>query len=185
MAGILDAETHIAEPQKMWDGLDPEWYAHSPTVVSVPDDTQYETSDHMWLIDGQIYPRTAVREGNILVTPPSQTRARDRVDCKAHELLDLPIRFEDMKVRGLVARSCTSRCSSPTSPTPSASRGRRQWQQPTSPRQARLRHWPRHRRNPDPACALGASARLRLVVMGAPPYPIAIALALVVEQISC
>jgi predicted TIM-barrel fold metal-dependent hydrolase len=70
-------------------------------VVSVPDDTLYGTSDHMWLIDGQIYPRIAGRGGNSLVTPTSQTRVKDRVDRKARELMDLPMRFEDMKVQGV------------------------------------------------------------------------------------
>jgi predicted TIM-barrel fold metal-dependent hydrolase len=101
MAGILDADTHIAEPPEMWDYLDPEWYARRPVVVSVPDDTLYGTSDHMWLIDGAIYPRIAGRGGNSLVTPTSQTRVKDRVDRKARELLDLPMRFEDMKVQGV------------------------------------------------------------------------------------
>ena len=101
MARILDADTHIAEPPEMWDHLDPEWYARRPVVVSVPDDTLYGTSDHMWLIDGQIYPRIAGRGGNSLVTPTAQSRVKDRVDRRARELLDLPMRFEDMKVQGV------------------------------------------------------------------------------------
>ena len=41
MAGILDADTHIAEPLQMWDYLEPEWHSRRPVIVSVPDDTQY------------------------------------------------------------------------------------------------------------------------------------------------
>jgi len=104
MAGILDADTHIAEPLEMWDHLDPEWRLRRPVIVEVPEDTLYGTADHMWLIDGQIFPKVAGRGGNSLVTPTSQTRIRDRPDVKARELLDLPMRFEDMKIQGVDAQ---------------------------------------------------------------------------------
>jgi uncharacterized protein len=97
MPGVVDADTHIAEPPEMWAFLDPEWYPRRPVVVALPEDTQYGASDHMWLIDGQIFPRPAVRGGNVLVTPTAQTSVRNRGDNKARELLDLPMRFADMQ----------------------------------------------------------------------------------------
>ena len=63
MAGILDADTHIAEPLEMWDCLDPEWRPRRPVIVQVPPDTLYQESDHMWLIDGQIFPKSAAGAG--------------------------------------------------------------------------------------------------------------------------
>jgi len=104
MPGVLDADTHIAEPLEMWDHLDPEWHPRRPVVVQVPQDTQYGGSDHMWLIDGRIYPQAAGRGGNLLVTPTSQTTVASRKDIKARELLDLPTRFEDMKATGTDAQ---------------------------------------------------------------------------------
>lgn len=104
MAGILDADTHIAEPIKMWDYLDPEWHSRRPVIVSVPDDTLYGTADHMWLIDGQIFPKVAGRAGNTFVTPTSQTRVRDREDVPARELIDIPMRFEGMKATNVDAQ---------------------------------------------------------------------------------
>jgi predicted TIM-barrel fold metal-dependent hydrolase len=97
MAGVVDADTHIAEPQEMWNFIDPAWYPRRPVVIQVPEDTLYGGVDHMWLIDGQIYPRPAGRGGNLLVTPTLQSNVRNRVDVKARELLDLEMRFEDMK----------------------------------------------------------------------------------------
>ena len=91
MRTVWDADTHIAEPPEMWSFLDAEWYPRRPVIVSLPDDTQYGASDHMWLIDGQIFPKAAGRGGNLLVTPTIQKTVRDRVDVKARELLDLPI----------------------------------------------------------------------------------------------
>lgn len=97
MAAVLDADTHIAEPPEMWDFLDPEWYPRRPVVIQVPEDTEYGGTDHMWLIDGQIFPKPAGRGGNFLVTPTAQKSVRSRGDVKARELLDLPMRFEDMR----------------------------------------------------------------------------------------
>ena len=96
MAGVIDADTHIAEPLEMWNFLDPNWYPRRPVIVQVPEDTLYGGVDRMWLIDGQIYPKPAGRGGNFLVTPTSQSNVRNRVDVKARELLDLEMRFEDM-----------------------------------------------------------------------------------------
>src|SRR3954463_11899492 len=75
---VWDADTHIAEPPEMWNFLDPEWYPRRPVVVALPEDTQYGASDHMWLIDGQIFPRPAGRGGNVLVTPTAQSSVRNR-----------------------------------------------------------------------------------------------------------
>jgi predicted TIM-barrel fold metal-dependent hydrolase len=97
MPGVVDADTHIAEPPEMWDCLDPEWYPRRPVVVALPEDTQYGASDHMWLIEGQIFPRPAGRGGNVLVTPTAQSSVRSRGDNKARELLDLPMRYADMQ----------------------------------------------------------------------------------------
>jgi len=97
MGNVWDADTHIAEPPEMWQYLDPEWYPRRPVVVQVPEDTQYGGVDHMWLIDGQIFPKPAGRGGNLLVTPTAQSNVRTRLDVKARELLDLPMRFEDMQ----------------------------------------------------------------------------------------
>ena len=104
MAGILDADTHIAEPLEMWDCLDPEWRPRRPVIVQVPDDTLYQESDHMWLIDGQIFPKSAGRGGNRLVTPTAQTGVQRRADVKSRELTDLALRFEAMVMTGVEAQ---------------------------------------------------------------------------------
>ncbi len=104
MKAVLDADTHIAEPPEMWNFLDPEWDPRRPVIVQVPEDTQYGDTDHMWLIDGQIFPKPAGRGGNLLVTPTAQKSVRDRADVKARELLDLPMRFEDMKATNVDAQ---------------------------------------------------------------------------------
>lgn len=96
MPGIIDADTHVAEPLEMWDHLDPEWYARRPIVVKAPNDTLYKGSNHMWLIDGSIFPRSSGRGGSRLVTPTSQDNMKNRPDRRSRELLDLEYRFSDM-----------------------------------------------------------------------------------------
>lgn len=103
MAGILDADTHITEPERMWDYLEPEWRPRRPVVVSVPEDTLYGQVDHMWLIDGRIVPRPVGRGGGTLATPTAQTRMRSRPDIPARELTDLPMRFEGMRATNVDA----------------------------------------------------------------------------------
>ena len=39
MAGILDPDTHIAEPLEMREHFDVEWHPRRPVIVEVPDDT--------------------------------------------------------------------------------------------------------------------------------------------------
>ena len=96
MSGVLDADTHIAEPVEMWDHLDPEWHPRRPVVVTVPDDTLYQRSNHMWLIDGSLFPRAAGKGGMLLVTPIPPERRKEMPDDRARELLDLDTRFADM-----------------------------------------------------------------------------------------
>ncbi len=103
MTGVLDADTHIAEPVQMWDYLDSEWRPRRPVIVSVPEDTQYGDRDHMWLIDGRIVPKAVGRAGSSLVTPTAQTRMRYHPDLPARELTDLPMRFEGMKATNVDA----------------------------------------------------------------------------------
>ncbi len=104
MAGILDADTHIAEPLLMWDYLDPEWYERRPVVVQTPNDTLYKASNHMWLIDGNLFPRVAGKGGMLLVTPISQERNKAMPDGRARELIDMEARYRDMAAMGTAAQ---------------------------------------------------------------------------------
>ncbi len=83
--GILDADTHVAEPPEMWDYLEPEWLPRRPVTIEVPEDTVYGGSDHMWLIDGSIFPKAAGQGGfyphlasRQLRTAPSPLQSRAR-----------------------------------------------------------------------------------------------------------
>jgi predicted TIM-barrel fold metal-dependent hydrolase len=104
MATILDPDTHIAEPVEMWEHLDSEFHERRPVIIQVPGDTLYGHTDHMWLIDGSLYPRTAGRGGMLLVTPIPPERRKIMADDRARELLDLETRFADMREMGADAQ---------------------------------------------------------------------------------
>ena len=41
MAGVIDADTHIAEPEAMWKFFDEDMYPRRPVLTSITDDTLY------------------------------------------------------------------------------------------------------------------------------------------------
>ena len=41
MPGVIDADTHIAESEAMWQMIDEKMYPRRPVLLSLPDDTLY------------------------------------------------------------------------------------------------------------------------------------------------
>src|SRR5712692_6149522 len=99
---VLDADTHIAEPAKMWEEFFPkDLYPRRPVAVSIPNDTLYGRSNAFWIIDGEIFPKPAGKGGFLLVTPTIQETVAARPDVKARELFDLDWRLKDMQAMGV------------------------------------------------------------------------------------
>ncbi|NIO08084.1 MAG: amidohydrolase family protein [Deltaproteobacteria bacterium] len=96
--GIIDADTHIAESESMWQHLGKEWYHRRPVIVSVPDDTLYREQTAVWLIDGNIFPKPAGMGGSLLITPSAAKRQVMRKDITvgSRELTDPKGRIKDM-----------------------------------------------------------------------------------------
>ena len=80
MAGVVDADTHIAESAKMWELIDREMYPRRPVLVSVPDDTLYGPRNAFWLIDGNIFPKPAGKGSFRLITPSATKLESSRGD---------------------------------------------------------------------------------------------------------
>ena len=98
MKGVIDADTHVFEPRETWDFLDEEMYLRRPIIVSGPSDTVYRRSN-FWLIDGNIFPKSAGKGGFLLGTPtePGQLESGD---VRARELLDIEGRLNAMDLMG-------------------------------------------------------------------------------------
>ncbi len=95
MPGVIDADTHIFEPPELWEFLDKEWYLRRPIVVSADSDTIYKKS-RFWMIDGNIFPKSAGKGGFLLGTPTEPGDITRMPDVRARELLDIPGRLEAM-----------------------------------------------------------------------------------------
>jgi predicted TIM-barrel fold metal-dependent hydrolase len=103
MQGIIDADTHIAEPQAMWEMMDPDMRGRRPVLLSLPEDTLYGGWNATWLIDGNIFPKPVGKGGFRLITPSAskiQANRKDiRVGCR--EMTDIPGRLADMDRLGI------------------------------------------------------------------------------------
>lgn len=106
MAGVVDADTHVAESTPMWESIEREMYSRRPVVVSVPEDTLYGSRNAFWLIDGNIFPRPAGRASFRLITPSASKRESSRGDIAlaSRELTDTGTRLKDMDKLGVEAQ---------------------------------------------------------------------------------
>lgn len=96
MSGVVDADTHIAESESMWEYLPKEFYRRRPVLVTIPDNTLYSHHNAFWLIDGNIFPKPAGKGGFNLITPSIQSSIRKDIDTPRLEIIDTEARIADM-----------------------------------------------------------------------------------------
>ena len=103
MAGVIDADTHIAEPEAMWKFFDEDMYPRRPVLTSIADDTLYGARNKFWLIDGNIFPKPSGKGGFRLVTPAASTLETERNDSlvASREITDVGVRLADMDRLGV------------------------------------------------------------------------------------
>jgi len=106
MAGVLDADTHIAESEAMWGYIEKEMYPRRPVLTKIPDDTWYGERNAFWLIDGEIFPKPAGKASFSLITPSAQKKESGRGDIHlaVRELTDPLARLKDMDKIGVDAQ---------------------------------------------------------------------------------
>lgn len=98
MAGVIDADTHVIESAGMWDLMDEALQPRRPVVITTPTNTSYGTTNAMWLIDGNIFPRPGGKGGFFIATPSTQERQQMRTDISipCREMTDIAERLRDM-----------------------------------------------------------------------------------------
>ena len=99
MPGVIDADTHIAESESIWELIDEPMYPRRPVRLTVPKDTLYKDRNVFWLIDGKIFPKPVGKKGSYnLMTPslPGQESARGGITIPCRELTDVESRLADM-----------------------------------------------------------------------------------------
>jgi predicted TIM-barrel fold metal-dependent hydrolase len=103
MLRAIDADTHIFESTQVWDSIDEEMYPRRPIIVSGPGDTVYRRSS-FWIIDGNIFPKSAGKGGFLLGTPTEPSQIDLNSDVRARELLDLDGRLQAMDLMGVATQ---------------------------------------------------------------------------------
>src|SRR5882672_391547 len=103
MLHAIDADTHLFESTQVWDFIDEEMYPRRPIIVSGPKDTVYKRSG-FWLIDGNIFPKSAGKGGFLLGTPTEPGQRETTPDVRARELLDIPGRLQAMDLMGVATQ---------------------------------------------------------------------------------
>ena len=79
MQPIIDADTHIAESEAMWQMIDEKMYPRRPVLLSLPDDTLYGGWNATWLIDGNIFPKPVGK--GVSASSPHRHRRSSRTDA--------------------------------------------------------------------------------------------------------
>ncbi len=103
MAGIIDADTHIAESDAMWNMIDKEMYPRRPILLKSPEDTLYGPRNAFWLIDGNIFPKPNGKGSFRLITPSASKLETSRGDIHLayREMTDIAGRLQDMDKLGV------------------------------------------------------------------------------------
>jgi hypothetical protein len=103
MQGVVDADTHISEPEAMWQLFDEKMAPRRPVLVSLPEDTWFGDRNALWLIDGNIFPKPAGMGSYRLVTPSAQKAEKVRGDIAiaSREIADVEARVRDMDRLGV------------------------------------------------------------------------------------
>jgi hypothetical protein len=94
MPGIIDADTHIIEPEAIWDYFDPAMESRKPVLVRTG-------STNRWLINGNLVPKPEGRGGQRLATPPAGDGRTETRDWKVRALADIDSRLEDATKMGV------------------------------------------------------------------------------------
>jgi aminocarboxymuconate-semialdehyde decarboxylase len=102
MPVVIDADTHICEPEAMWEYLPKELYARRPILTRFPSDTVFGDRNATWVIDGAMIPRPG-KGGMSLATPTASDFGRSRTDISVacREITDPQARVADMDRLGV------------------------------------------------------------------------------------
>jgi hypothetical protein len=100
MLRAIDADTHVFESPPVWDFLAEAMHPRRPIVVTGPRDTAYRRGS-FWLIDGNIFPKSAGKGGFLLGTPTEPGQLETIPDLRARELMDIDGRLQAMDAMGV------------------------------------------------------------------------------------
>ena len=103
--GVIDSDTHVVEHEAMWENFDGggKLYPYRPILVQLPPDTSWGGRNAFWLIDGEMFPKSAGRNAYNSHSPSMSILESQRTDISlgARQMTDMPDRLRDMDRRGV------------------------------------------------------------------------------------
>jgi len=100
MVGIIDADTHVIESERVWDQFDTK-LAHRRPVGVVHQDPVNGQRRTRWVIDGELVPKPDGKGGQALATPPVKPEEAESHDWLCKSLIDVPARLVDADKMGV------------------------------------------------------------------------------------
>jgi predicted TIM-barrel fold metal-dependent hydrolase len=100
---VVDADSHVEEPQETWQYLDEKYADRRPVPVTGDPAFFKYGANSLWFIDGNIFPKmTAARGVTVYATPVTMEWAkRKSFSVPSQTLLDPDARLEDMDKYGI------------------------------------------------------------------------------------
>src|ERR1700694_2476941 len=98
--GIIDADTHVIESERMWEYFPKDLYRRRP-VSMVYMDPDSGTPRTRWMIDGVVVPKPDGKGGQALQTPPADAADLESRGWQTKALWDVQTRLEEADQMGV------------------------------------------------------------------------------------
>jgi predicted TIM-barrel fold metal-dependent hydrolase len=99
---VIDADSHVEEPEAAWRYLDPKYEARRPFAITGENRPFLHNMNSFWYIDGSVYPKVAGQGVTIYATPVSMARATFKpFSLDSQTLLEPTARLKDLDAGGV------------------------------------------------------------------------------------
>ena len=99
---VIDADSHVEEPQEAWDYLQDRYKDRRPFPIEVPNRPILANLNAFWWIDGVIHPKISGSHHTVFGTPPVSYHAtHKKYSIGSQTLLDAKARLADMDAAGV------------------------------------------------------------------------------------
>jgi uncharacterized protein len=99
---VIDADSHVEEPEETWSHLDPRYKDRRPITVTGEDRADLFGMNSFWHIDGRSFPHPVGRGVTIYATPVTMERAKRKPFSLGSQTLCEPqARLKDMDSAGV------------------------------------------------------------------------------------
>ncbi|MBI3079506.1 MAG: amidohydrolase family protein [Deltaproteobacteria bacterium] len=99
---VVDADSHVEEPEEAWEYLDKEYEARKPFALVTEDRPILGHMNAFWYIDGQVVPKPYGHGATVYGTPLAQNLAKGKTfSIGSQALTDADARLRDMDSLGV------------------------------------------------------------------------------------